>query len=695
VGLFTAAKTPAKHMTLEEVDFESDSDIIDFVGSRWESRDTHRALLEKQWYINVAHYLGYQYYQYDNYTGSMVLPPAPSWRVRLVCNRLMPIVRKVVSKILRARPTWTCIPATQDLEDQMVSIVGTKLLAYYWRYCQVDSLLVDAATWLSCTGNVFLRVVWDPAKGPEMKFAGEELSGLPPQFQQIAERGINLGDLDFSLVTPFELDPDPEATRFEEATHIVHTKARSPDYLQAQYGDAALDIEPDVGDEASLSRYYERRISGLVGPTGGMGIRGDAADQNSRVLTHQLWVNPTKKYPKGWLCVVAGGRLLQRGPLPPGMDDGIPYVHLKEIMVPGRFWGTCALEQCLGLQAEYNRTRSQVTENKNMMARPKWLVPKGSGVIETALTSEPGEVIFYNAATPKPEAWTPPPLPEYVIRHMEYCLKDLEDVSAIHEVTQARAPSGVRSGVAIAQLQEQDDQMLAPTFLTFEKGLGKIGAIALKVLANNVNEQRLIKLVGKDRQIETMVFSGRDLLGKKMGEPGVNYFDVECQMGSQLPQSRSAREAFVMGLVQNGILDRLQDRKLIFKILELGSEEPVLTDEQLDRQAARRENLQLAQGIQVEPMPWDNDSVHIEEHTRFEKQPEFLKNMMPQSVGVIEAHKSWHQMRIQQASMPQQPMQVAPPQMPQQGPLPGPPPGLAPEPPQPPMEPQPGEFLGD
>ena len=692
MGLFTPAKTSAKNMTLEEVDFESDGDIIDFVTGRWESRDTHRSMLEKQWYINVAQYLGYQYYQYDNYTGSMVLPPAPSWRVRLVCNRLMPIVRKVVSKILRARPTWTCIPATQDLEDQMVSIIGTKLLSYYWRYCHIDGLLVDAATWLSCTGNVFLRVVWDPAKGPEIKFTEDELFGLPPQLMRLAERGVNLGDLDFALVTPFELDPDPEATRMEDITHLIHTKARSPDYLQAQYGDAALDIEPDVGDEASLSRYYERRISGLVGPLGGMGIKGQE-DKNSRVLTHQLWVNPTKKYPKGWLCVVAGGRLLQKGSLPPGMEDGAPYVHLKEITVPGRFWGTCALEQCLGLQAEYNRTRSQVTENKNMMARPKWLVPKGSGIAESALTSEPGEIILHTPGM-APEAWTPPPMPEYVIRHMEYCLKDLEDVSAIHEVTQARAPSGVRSGVAIAQLQEQDDQMLAPTFLTFEKGLGKLGQIALKVLSANVNEQRLIKLVGKDRQIETMIFTGKDLLGKKTGEPGVNYFDVDCQMGSQLPQSRSAREAFVIGLVNNGILDRVQDRKMIFKILELGTEEPILTDEQLDRQAARRENLQLFELQGMQPMPWDNDAVHIEEHTRFEKQPEFQKNATPQHIQMLEWHKSLHQMRIQQMTMPQpMPMQQQIAAPPAQAPaMPGPPLGIAMG--QPP-EPTPGEFLGD
>jgi len=643
-----------KATSISDVEPDDDDSIVNFVMNRWQKRDQYRAQIERQWYINVAQYLGFQWHQHDRHTGRITLPRAPTWRVRLVCNRLMNISRKVVSKLLRQRPIWVVVPATNEDADHKTAKSSEKVLQYYWRYLNMDRVLVDLFTWTSTTGNAFLRVYWDPQKGPEMNLT-EEISEIPDWAQQVLEKNpiVHLGDIAIEVCSPFEIDVDPEAQRMDDVTHIIHTKLRNIQYLKDRYG--IQDLQPDASDENSLSRYYERRIQTFAGPTG-LWETKDTDEELNSVLTHTLWCNPTAKQKNGFFAVVANGKILTKGELPNPFRR-IPYEHFLEIPVPGRFWGSCALEHCIGLQAEYNRGRSQLIENRNLMGRPKWFVPRGSGVSQTSLNSMPGEVIEHTPGL-RPEPWSPPEPPAYIHKLLEYTLKDMEDVSAIHEVTQARAPSGVRSGVAIAQLQEQDEQMLAPMFMLAEKSLSRIGQWALQLLATNVTEERVIKIIGKDRDIEAMTFVGKNITGTNAGKPGINYYDVETQMGSQLPLSKSSRLQFAIDLVNSRILDPAGDRKTIFRILEIGTDEPVLTDMQLDQHAQERENRLMAQGIMVEINPWDDHAVHYDTMRRFQKQPDYQEILQtnPMVNQIFENHAAQHQIQL----MPPMPMQPPP-----------------------------------
>lgn len=639
-----------RNMAFSHVDFNNAQHIAAFVEGRYDKRAEHRLGLERQWYTNIAQYLGYQYHEWDESAGRLRPTKTQPWRVRLVCNRLMPIVRKVVSKILRQRPTWNVIPATNDTDDISKARIGNKVLQYYWRYLELDDLLIKTFTWMSTTGNVFLRAIWDPNQGPELATDPMEFMNFTPDQTRIAERGLFLGDVAVEMCTPFEIDVDSEATCMKDIRYLIHTKATDIEHLVDVYGSKARGIEANFKGEDSLSRFYEKKLSTLQGSGTFQGTKSPE-DENTQVLCHSFWVNPSRRLPQGKYCVVAGGKILHTSDLP-NRFKRIPYVHMQEITVAGRFWGTSALEQCIPLQASYNRRRSQLIENANLLGRPKVLLPKNSGVLNTAIDSRPGEIIEHNYGA-KPEFVTPPAMPEYIMRLLEYDLKDMEDVSAIHEVTQARAPSGVRSGVAINQLQEQDDQMLAPTFLTAEKALSKIGSWILQLIAENVTEPRLIKIVGKEDQVDALEFLGSDLLGKNQGKPGVNYFDVETQIGSQLPLSSAARKDFVLSLIQSGVFNPQDqaDRKKIFQVLELGTEEAAISDDHLDRQNARKENYALAQGDIFEPRPFDNDDIHIEEHRRFQKAPEYTQTVSPEGDQAFEAHIQGHELKRQMSIM--------------------------------------------
>lgn len=687
MALDTAYATRKKDFsTTGQVNFTRPDEVVKFVEKHYKNPGPHRMQMERQWFLNICQYLGLQYHTFDQASSMLTLPQAPPWRVRLVCNRLQQIVQKRTAKMLRQRPIWNVIPASNDTDDQSRAIVGNRVAKSYWRHLQMDTLLVKAFTWLGTTGNVFLSPHWDSEKEAELGFDESEMpkdalmgpAGALP-------RQVHLGDAVVDLCTPYEMGFDSMATCIEESPWARRSKTLDIEYLVDRYGSKAKEIMPARHDSNSLTRQYERRLQGLGGPLYA-GSSKSQEEEAHEIVCHTFWLNPCRRYPDGVYAVVAGGMALEIRQALPRPFRQKPFVHLQEIPVPGRLWGTCGLEQCLPLQARYNRGRSQITENANLMARPKILSPKGSTTMQGSFTSEPGEVIEYTPGL-KPEPWTPPPIPEYVFKLLEYDLKDMEDISAVHEVTQARAPSGVRTGVAIAQLQEMDDQTLAPTFLTVEKALSQVGSWLLQIVAENVTEERLVKVVGKSNEVDAQVFKGSDLLGHTAG---ANYFDVETQMGSQLPTTAMAKRDFIMGLVQSGVLNPVEDRKKILHLLDLGTEEPLIVADNLDRQNARRENWQMAQGVMVEPNAFDEPGIHWEEHMLFQKGAEYAK-----IIGVNHMVRQAFEYHMAMTHAQMQPLLSAAGPVPTQPTLEGPPtpPMEAPQPPAPPADyPMPEEM---
>jgi len=250
-----------KISSIGEVDFGNPDSIVSFVQGRWDARDQFRRGPEEEWFYNIAACLGYQWHVWDKRRGKMYLPDAPSYRVRLVCNRLMPVIRKNIAKAMRQRPWLTVVPATDEAEDAMVAQVGTKLLQYYWRFGNMDEKNLTAFSWLFMTGNVFYRTYWDPAAGQELGFEEEDFDLLGPGAQgQSKGQKFGTGDLAEDVVSPFEIDPDPNASCLEECAFILHSKVRSLDYLKARYP-KAKELRGDATGDTTISKAVATPLS--------------------------------------------------------------------------------------------------------------------------------------------------------------------------------------------------------------------------------------------------------------------------------------------------------------------------------------------------------------------------------------------------------------------------------------------------
>src|SRR3990167_7112841 len=88
---------------------------------------------------------------------------------------------------------------------------------------------------------------------------------------------------------------------------------------------------------------------------------------------------------------------------------------------PGRFWGTCMVEQVLPIADAFNLTCTKVMENRDYHAHPRVLIPTEADLDGQMLTDQPGEYIYYNSRNGrvKPEGLYAPGVSSDVWRFLE------------------------------------------------------------------------------------------------------------------------------------------------------------------------------------------------------------------------------------------------------------------------------------
>lgn len=645
-----------------EIDWNNDDEILNFIEARWRAKDWYKGGLEKKWLQVIASYEGFPYLDFDEirqilFDGHQV----PEWRVNLVVNLLLPKVRTIAAKQLRNRPIFDVLPATSDIENINRAQKSKKSLQSFWYSAGLNYDFISLLLWLGLTGNAFFKVSWNPNIGPEYEVSVQDfinkqlidqMASLPLGDQQkkvmilqdaqqkfqtfIKQNGgtnYSLGEVEVTVPTPFDI-LFPYAPSFKYIPWLIESTIREISY----YIDSGLDPAKFVTPTQKEARfwYYARRNHNLFT----LGYDSKSAPVNpSEVLELQLWMPKSKQFKQGFFAVVAGGYVIEKGPNPFDHRE-IPYIHFKSEETPGKAWGFSSTEMAKSVVDEYQRTKSQVTEMKNLTAKPKWICPRTARILDTAITSEPGEVIEFSGLQP-PSIVPPPSIPPYVLRLMEADRRDIDDIMAIHDASIGINPSGSRSGLMNVNLQEQDEGQLAIVGLNIDTGLSRVGRLILSVQNQFYKEDRLKQIVGEKHRFETFVI-GRGSLAGSQTAFGIDFFNVRVVQFSQFGLSRVGQLKTLETLLQYNVF-KPNDRDKIFKFLQIGFVEDSLDEFQIDRTNAHVENLQMTQGSQVAVDLSDEDKIHIEEHVYFQKGDEY-KQLHPQLKSVFQKHIQDHKL---------------------------------------------------
>lgn len=586
-------------MAAEKVDHE--------ILSRWDKALASKRPFLRNWQYNQSFYMGYQWL---NTNGRVIRPVVEKDnRKRLVNNIILPYVRTGTAKILTYSPAWEVVPGSNSENDISNAKTCERLLEYLWWKLDCREILREIVHWGFICGNGYLHVYWDRnslagPKFPEIKpifdMNGTEIGNEP------TGKVLSGGEIGITALSPFEVTPEPGIKRFKDANYVFVASRMSVETVYDRWG-----VEVQATPEEPEEKIIETALSfDAVIP----------AKSENTVLVKAYWEKSTRRHPEGRLVLYTdNGYLLYEGPNPDPQQQ-IPIYQVTNIDVPGRIYGTSVVEQSISIQKTYNKVLSQVVENTEATNNAKWMNPKGSGVKDGDFNNLFNTVVTYNPGH-MPTRETPTPLPPHLFQVLELQIKQFENISGQHEVSKAGIPSGVRSGLAISYLQEQDESQLKPFFLSIESALRRVGIKILELAKEHYREDRILNILGHEKEYQMVVFK-RDVITDEI--------DVRVRITSSLPQSPTARRDFVLLLKQNGLL---ADPNQILRLMELGTREGLFDENEQDRAYAEYENEMMAQGNIMVPRDFDNHIIHGQVLNKYRKTMEFAR--MPEALQAI------------------------------------------------------------
>ena len=568
----------------------NEQELAKFVGEQLTKckRDSY----ELQAYLNISYFLGKQWIKTDKTTNRLVEPPAEPWQVRFVANKVQPIVRTELAKMTKNKFVMYVNPATSDDGDVRSARIAEKVVSWAEYELDLQTLDRDNCLWGLCTGISFVKPYWNPQKGRK--------------FDDGTGKTIHEGDADRCLAPFFEVKFDTSCSSWDENKWVCHDKIRSIEYIKDVYG---IDVQAESG--LTATNLYEAKLTTLS--TNGEGISYNKLTDSA--VIHEYWELPSSKYDKGRRITTCGDKVLfYVEDIGFGEQDDsereLPFFPFFHIKVPGRMMPTCLVEQLIPIQREYNKSRSQIIENKNLFGNPILMAPRGC--LDDEPTNEPGQFLEYNPVGNKPEYLTPPSIGSDVYKNIDILDGEFEFVSGQHEVSHGSTPTGVTSGTAIGFLQEQDDTKLGPSISNFISCKQKYMRYILKMIQKNYDIERTIRIAGDNKRAETLKFKGADLTS----------IDVRINESTMYQTSKAAMQDYVIKMVQYGLLvpTNERDRQLIMKVLEFGIVDDVYSEFEQDASQAQTENEKFQQGdMSPDVRDFYNHDAHVKEHNKFRK----------------------------------------------------------------------------
>lgn len=550
-----------------------------------------RKTYEEQWYMNLAFYFSKQWViPQRTASGGFRLfdPTTPRNRVRLTANRIKPIIRDEHTKLIKEEPQFFVQPNTTDMKDVAAARAGEAVADSCIHNRKFNRNRRIATYWSLITGTGFIKTT---------------CSGTDK-------------DIIYEPPTTFHMYfPDLDNPELQTQPYIIQARGLTTDDVEERFG---VKIAPDMQIAgASMEQKFLNAI----------GIKNrEGESKKSLVFVKEIWIKPCSRYPDGGLLIYGGNQLIYRfspdGPqvdennIPVGRGaDHFAYEHGEfpfakiDHTATGRFYGESIITDCIPLQKEYNRWRSQLLEYKNRMAKPQMTYVKGS-IDVTKVTSEPGLYIPVMPGFEPPQPVKLQDIPSYAVQEGDRIKSDMDEIAGRTEVSRGTVPTGVEAASAIAYLKEENDSKIYNTIASIEEAVEDVGKQTLQLVQQFWTEQKIISVVSKNNIFEARIF-------KITGLDGNTDFRVEA--GSMAPKSMAAKQAFIVDLMKEGILPPEKG----LRYLQMNETNRLYEELQVDSRHAQRENFAMANGQPAKVNPWDNTPVHIYEHELYMKGQEF------------------------------------------------------------------------
>ena len=619
-------------------------DIIKKVLEDLEQRKTERNPLEQQWTLNANFLVGNQYCEINPYRGNIEqLEPVYDWLEREVFNQIAPLIETRIANLKKLSYEMKVTPATNELDDYAKAQTSTSILQHTQKTSRFKPKLNTMISWNELCGNCFWLSWWDKDKGD--KVATETIMEVDADGnEKTKEVAYFNGDLDYGLITPYEIYPESIFKQTIEAQRsIILEQVKTVDDIYDLYG---VKVEGNAVETFALTP---------IGSGGGFGYENTTMTLGHRTLENAEKVityfeRPSKNKPNGQMIIIVGDKeLVYYGDLP---YSRIPIVQCVCIEVAGQFFGKSAIERLIPIQRAYNGCVNRIHEFIKQIAIGSYIVEEGSIDIEfyEQEGQAPGAYLTYKQGSNPPVPIPNGTLPPEVMNERYNLKQDMEYAAGVSQLmVYGQAPTGVQSGKAIENLRDIDNTRLSLTGDNIRDSILELAKLWLEIYKKYAKTYRVVKYVGGNNIGKALTWSHED----------INSYDIEYETENELLMSEEQQrqnffDSYNMGLFtdKNGAIPtRVKVKAKDF--MKVGNFTDLMGIDELQIQAAQRENAFFEEGVLPEISDFDEHEIHIEEHMRYILQMDFqlLKHKKPEYAQALENHLRQHKEIMKQEEM--------------------------------------------
>lgn len=617
-------------------------DIIENILQELERRKTARSALDNQWRMNANFLVGNQYCDYNPYSREIEqLEPVYDWLERETFNQIAPLIDTRIANLKKINYRMKVKPRTNELDDWAKAETSTTILQYLQTSSDFDTKKNTAIQWNELTGNCFWLSWWDKDKGE--KYATETITQIDENgVESKYEKAYYQGDLEYGLITPYEVYPESIFKQgIESQCSVILEQVKTKDEIYDLYG---LKVKGSTVNTFELTPIVSGGGFGYENTAMTLGTR--TIDDAAKVITY--FEKPTKHRPSGRMIIIVDGEhLVYYGDLP---YSHIPITQIICREVPGQFFGKSVIEDLIPRQRAYNNCLNRIHEYIKRIAIQSHWVEDGSLDIEEFQEdgAAPGAILVYRQGYQPPIPVPNGNLPSEIMQERYNLKSDMEYAAGVSQLmVSGNAPQTNMSGTALSNLMEIDNTRLSLTGDHIRNAIRKLAILWLEIYKSYATTSRILNYVGKNNIGNALVWSCED----------INSYDVEYLTENELLMSEDVQkqrffEAYNMGLFTDSsgqIPERVKQRAIEF--MKIGNYSEIMNLNTLQIQAAQRENVFFEQGSIPIVSDFDEHEIHIDEHMRYILQMDFqiLKMRKPEYAKALEDHIRLHKQALQQS----------------------------------------------
>lgn len=490
----------------------------------------------------------YNFYMGDQWSGApSVGIPARKPEIRRI--RPSPVDNFIFSQIEGIKADLTDKPIDfqikpTELGDERNAKVLQDLCRHIFYLNKAGKQIKKAARKMLKYGPVCAKVYWD----------SEWKSGYGKR-RWVGNVRFFVFGAEHLLIDPKITEPD----RFQEAEYIIYMTPRSLEYVRQRYPERGMYVKPDP-------TMIDVEIFGET----------DIDPQEQRVMVYEFWYKGKpliKDFPEseekekefedeeGIHCAVIADQILLRHESYVYKHGMYPFAFVTLYEDERSIYGFGEIHNLKNPQVVMNKVNEIALDNEDIMGRGHWLTSENNirDKKRFALYASMAGAVLPVVDVTKTIKVPGQNAPASVFTHYRQQQAAMETISGRFDITQGRAPRGVRAGYAIALLQQAAGGRTKDKADVLNDFIAQILRLTIEYIKEFYTEARVYRILGRNNEIiEEGVFRNTQLLkiDETTGEEYIPDFDVEVSVGINTPISKAYIADLAVQLYNMQVIDR-------------------------------------------------------------------------------------------------------------------------------------------